>query len=93
MTHDANSGASHGRPNTVHIHLGPRRTATVPPPPSFSLAGPACEEGGGGGGSGRGYSNTVSLASPHCPLTIKTRVSAGQDESALLWLPLFLRLC
>lgn len=51
---------------------------------------------GGGGvltgrGSDGGYSNTTGLAAPNCPLTIKTCVSAGREESALLWPPLLFR--
>lgn len=63
---------------------------------SLSRDAPTSPRRGGGGltgsGSDGGYSNTAGLAAPHCPLTIKTCVSAGRDESALLWPPLLYRL-
>lgn len=52
---------------------------------------PRAGDGLTGRGSDGGYSNTAGLAAPHCPLTIKTCVSAGRDESALLWPPLLRR--
>lgn len=86
-----NIGSDQPQPSFI---LRPKCTVVAPlPPPSFSFSPPSffpsVRKGETGRGSGKGYSNTVGLASPHCPLTIKTCVSTGKDESALLWLPLF----
>lgn len=82
-----NTGSDQPEPSFIQDPGAPPWPRRLPlsllPLPRFCTPAPSVR------GSGEGYSNTVSLASPHCPLTIKTCVSAGQDESALLWLPLF----
>lgn len=78
------------------FYLGSKSAAVAPPPLPLPSLLPRCcslsqcvRRGVVRRGSGKGYSNTVSLGSPCCPLTIKTCVIAGWQRPALVVIVLY----